>query len=129
MKEIYKPIKNYEDKYEVSNLGNVRNLYWQVYTSLSGDYKNGEREYVKSKPRYKKLKGWCNENGYRRVSLAQDGKYKAFYVHRLVADAFIDNPKNLPCVHHIDNVSDNNVVENLMWVTRRENTRYYWNKI
>ena len=127
--EIYKPIKEYEGKYEVSNLGNVRNLFWEVYTSIDGDYKNGKREYIKSKPRSKSVKGWINEKGYHRVALRNNGKTKMYYVHRLVADTFIDNPTNLPCVHHIDNVSTNNVVDNLMWVTRKENTQYYWNKI
>ncbi|MDF2908773.1 MAG: hypothetical protein K0R34_4094 [Herbinix sp.] len=78
-------------------------------------------------------------NGYRRlaqqsytsrnrkyavVTAYEDGKQKHFYVHRLVAEAFIPNPKNKPQVNHIDGKTRNNHMSNLEWVTARENVRH-----
>ncbi len=58
---------------------------------------------------------------YRRVSLSKNGKAKRFQVHRLVAKAFVDNLLNKPCVNHLDNNGENNVVSNLVWATQSEN--------
>lgn len=61
-------------------------------------------------------------NGYMQINLfTNDGRRKKEYVHRLVALTFISNAANLPEVNHIDGRRDNNVLENLEWVTRREN--------
>lgn len=76
--------------------------------------------------------GWCGryiseiltENGYRRVVLSKNNKYHNFLVHRLVAEAFIPNPENKPCVNHKDLNRENNCVENLEWVTYKENNNY-----
>lgn len=65
----------------------------------------------------------CN-GGYLRVTLSSKGKTKRFMIHRIVAEAFIDNPENKPCVHHIDHNPENNSVENLEWVTYFENELY-----
>ena len=59
--------------------------------------------------------------GYKFVALYKNGKGKQFYIHQLVAKAFIPNPENKNCVDHIDNNKDNNNVENLRWVTHKEN--------
>lgn len=58
------------------------------------------------------------EHNYRIVTAFKDGKQKCFYVHRLVAEAFIPNPENLPAISHIDGNPGNNRVENLQWCTR-----------
>ena len=76
--------------------------------------------------------GWCGryiseiltENGYRRVVLSKNNKSHNFLVHRLVAEAFIPNPENKPCVNHKDLNRENNCVENLEWVTYKENNNY-----
>ncbi len=60
-------------------------------------------------------------NGYLMVDLYNDGKRKKIPVHRLVAEAFIDNPKNLPCVDHKDGNRTNNHVSNIRWATYSEN--------
>ena len=61
-------------------------------------------------------------DGYERVTLCQDGKLKRFRVHRLVASAFIPNPNNLPFVNHKDGRKRNNKIENLEWVSCKDNT-------
>ena len=76
--------------------------------------------------------GWRNqyvseilmENGYYRVVLSKHNKSHNFLVHRLVAQAFIPNPDNKPCVNHKDLNRENNSVENLEWVTYKENNNY-----
>jgi hypothetical protein len=59
---------------------------------------------------------------YKRVCLRKDGKNKDFYLHRLVADAFIPNPLCLPEVNHLDGNESNNKVENLEWCDRKGNS-------
>lgn len=108
-KEIWKPVKGYEDLYEVSNLGRVRSL------ERRGAYgfKSGERTMSLN-----------NKDGYIYASLCKDGKYKKYYVHRLVAQAFIPNPHNLPCVNHKDESRNNNCASNLEWCTYSYNINY-----
>ena len=64
-----------------------------------------------------------NSKGYNRVILSKDGKTKRFFLHRLLAIAFIPNPQNKPCVDHINGNRQNNALENLRWCTRSENNR------
>lgn len=75
------------------------------------------------------LSGSVGENGYKYFRLSQGGKKKMFYCHRLVAEAFIPNPKNLPVVNHKDGNKLNNNVENLEWVTYNENTEHFHKEI
>ena len=100
MKEIFKEIEGYEGLYEVSNLGNIRSLRKNII-----------------------LKPALNQ-GYLQVNLVKDGITKVFLVHRLVAQAFIPNPNNLPLVNHKDYVKDNNNVENLEWCDSKYNNNY-----
>lgn len=101
--EAWKPIKDYEGLYEVSNLGRVKSF----------NYRGTGNEKI-----LKNIK--CN-NGYLMVGLTKNRKQKLFYVHRLVAEAFIPNPNNLPCVDHINTIRTKNEVGNLRWVTHEEN--------
>lgn len=98
--EIWKPVTEYEGLYEVSNLGRLRNRHGKV------------------------LKIPLNHTGYPRIELWRQGKMKHFYVHRLVALAFIPNPDALPQVNHKDEDKQNNRVENLEWCTQAENLNY-----
>ena len=64
------------------------------------------------------------------VLLSKDNKQKRFLIHRLVAQAFIPNPDNLPQVNHKDEVKTNNCVDNLEWVTNKQNMNYgKWTQI
>ena len=111
MQEIWKDVVDYEGYYQVSNLGNVRSVdMW-----FERDVKN--MRFRKSQM----LSGCVNGNGYILVVLFKHGVGKNFNVHRLVADAFIPNPENLPQINHIDGDKINNFVDNLEWVDQREN--------
>lgn len=101
-KVIWKPIDGYEGLYEVSSDGRVRSLY-----------------------RYKKeLKPNIGRGGYYYIQLWNKGKGKCVSIHRLVAEAFCDNPKRKPFVNHIDENKLNNNIENLEWVTHKENCNH-----
>ena len=71
----------------------------------------------------KELRPHLTNRGYLRVNLSKDKTVKRVSVHRLVAEAFIPNPGNLPAVDHIDGDKLNNRVENLQWITQSDNTR------
>lgn len=109
--ETWLPVKGYEDYYEVSNQGRVRSMERDVAL------KSGEVRHYKS--RY--LSEARDSKGYCTCHLAVKGKNKAARFHRLVAEAFIPNPKGLPQVNHIDGNKRNNAVENLEWVTDEQN--------
>lgn len=114
---------------------NVNNIEWIDFESLHGEEWKGisfaKNEYQVSNfgrvRRYRQGVGWClikgriGKVGYYRVSLNVDGKIKDFFVHRLVAMAFIPNPGNKPQVDHINTIRTDNRVENLRWVTPHEN--------
>lgn len=101
--EIWKDIKGYEGKYQVSNMGNVKSL----------NYRRTGKEKI--------LKLHKNNSGYFMVGLYKDDKYKSFLVHRLVAQAFISNLENKEQIDHINTIKTDNRVENLRWATQKEN--------
>ena len=105
MEEQWKDIQGYEGLYQVSNLGKVKSLNY-LHTGKEQILKPGKN------------------NGYLAVVLCKNGKVKTFKIHRLVATTFISNPLNKPCVNHIDCNPQNNNVDNLEWVTQRENIQY-----
>lgn len=70
------------------------------------------------------LKGSIGEHGYKYYRLSKDNKKQMFYAHRLVAEAFLDNPNNLPVVNHKDGNKLNNNIENLEWVSYSENIEH-----
>ena len=110
MEEIWKDIKGYEGCYQVSSSGRIKSIE-RIVRGPSGNKK------IKSRI----LKEFKNQFGYYMVSLFKNGKHKNFQVHRLVAHSFILNPLNLPQVNHIDGNKENNCVDNLEWITNRDN--------
>ena len=112
MTEIWLPIEGY-DFYEVSNLGRVRRLESVV------NGKSGSKRKISGKI----LKPGVNM-GYLIVNLCKNGVRRNCYIHRLVSQAFLPNPDNLPCVNHRDENKQNNSVENLEWCTQKENVNY-----
>ena len=99
-KELWKMIPGYEGLYMVSDLGRVKSIRFEKERILKTDM----------------------SSGYLRVMLGRRNGH--FLVHRLVAEAFIPNPDNLPCVNHINEVKTDNRVENLEWCTKKYNTNY-----
>lgn len=120
MSEVWKPIKGYEGFYEVSDRGNVRSL----------DRKKAQMSShgTMMEKRYPGIVLTPNDNGhgYKMVGLrdSTSGKKKNYYIHRLVAEAFIPNPNGLPVINHLDYDKGNNAASNLEWVTQIDNVHY-----
>ena len=113
--EEWLDIAGYEGLYQVSNIGRVKSLERIVIR------KDGSEQHRKERI----LKPSINDDGYLRVNLYDSsGKIKAFKVHRLVCEAFHENPKNKPCVNHIDENKTNNTASNLEWCTYTENINH-----
>ena len=99
--ETWKDIKGFEGHYQVSSIGNVKN--------------------IRTNSPLKK----CKENsGYYVVYLSKVGKSKRFFIHRLIAESFVENKENKPFVNHIDGNKENNDISNLEWVTTAENNSH-----
>lgn len=98
MEEVWKPCFGFEKYYEVSNLGKVKST------------KKGNI-----------LVGAFDKRGYHHTLLSLSGKPKTLLTHRMVALSFIPNKESKPCVNHVDGNPRNNAVDNLEWVSYREN--------
>lgn len=105
-KEIWKDVNDYNGLYQISNLGNVKSIHYR-HTNVE-----------------KILKPYIKEDGYVVVCLTKNRRIKWHRVHRLVAEAFINNPDNLPEVNHKDENKLNNRVDNLEWCTSSYNKNY-----
>ena len=112
--EIWRPIVGYEGLYEVSNTGQVKSFDRYV------KYSNGRIHLHKGKV----LSPIKDRDGYLQVNLCYSGRINSIKVHRLVAQAFIPNPDNLPQVNHRDEDKSNNRVDNLEWCTAKYNNNY-----
>lgn len=113
MSEIWKPIKDFEKLYEVSNQGRIRSLDRKV---PRGNHSLNIKGRI--------LKPENDKDGYKLVSLSKNGIEKMQKVHRLVAQAFLPNINNYPHVNHKDENKSNNCVENLEWCDAGYNNNY-----
>jgi hypothetical protein len=105
--EIWKDVVGYEGIYSVSNLGRVR------------------RELLRTTGKPGKIMiPYIDHKGYERLQLTANGVRRKFFIHRLVATAFIPNPGNKPQVNHIDGIPLNNKLSNLEWNTASENQQH-----
>lgn len=113
MKEKWKDIDGYSGLYQVSNLGRIKSL--ERLDKLTG---------IKVPEKILKTANRDKGSNYQRVGLSKDGKNKHFYVHRLVATAFIKNPNNYTDVNHLNEIKSDNRLENLEWCSRKYNINY-----
>ena len=103
--EIWKDVEGYENKYQISNLGNVKSL---------GNNKTKIEKILKPG----KAKG-C----YYFINLCKDSKRKMYFIHRLIALHFIPNPNNFEYIDHINRNTKDNRIENLRWVSLSTNNQ------
>lgn len=118
MEEIWKDICEYKGIYQVSNCGRVKRLAYEI--------KNPAPRANGSVLKFKEhlLTPRKITHGYLSIMLYKKGKPKNYKIHRLVAQAFIPNPDNLPEVNHKDEDKTNNCVDNLEWCTHKYNSNY-----
>lgn len=112
--EIWKPVVGWEGLYEVSSHGRIRSLNRVIINKSGGKQSFVGRILRPARDRY----------GYNRVVLSKEGTSYNRIVHRLVAQAFIPNPNNLPEVNHKDEDKTNNIPENLEWCSNKYNVNY-----
>ncbi|MFT8488006.1 NUMOD4 domain-containing protein [Oenococcus sicerae] len=111
--EIWKDIPGYEGLYQVSNLGRVKS-FDRLIVRKQGNYLS----------KGKILKGFRQNNNYLIADLYNAKIRRHYLIHRLVAQAFIPNPNHYPQINHKDENKSNNCVENLEWVTAKQNMNY-----
>lgn len=118
--EIWKDIPGYEGYYQVSTFGRVKSVN---RTTENHRKTPKDTKWYRFFPE-KQITPELTHTGYLRIKLTKLGKRNKFYVHRLVAAAFIENPMNLPYVNHIDENKINNNVTNLEWCDHDYNMHY-----
>lgn len=115
MIEKFKPIQGYVGIYEISNMGRVKSLSRVV------ERKDGNTRVTEDRI----ILPFITKCGYHQIALTnKDGVRKKHYIHRLVANAFIENPDKLPIINHKDENKLNNRVDNLEWCSAYYNLRY-----
>lgn len=113
--EIWKSVVGYEGLYEISSLGRVKRLARVAVDAL------GRKRPYKDKILVNRI---GKQTGYPCVNLSKNGKVATLNIHKLIADAFIPNPDNLPCINHIDENRANSVLSNLERCTYKYNMMY-----
>ena len=103
MIETWRPIEGFNGAYQISNHGRVKNVTRNRILRLEITYR-----------------------GYCRIMLSKQNVTSRYFVHRLVAGAFLMNPENKAIVNHKDGNKQNNRLENLEWATASENTQHYY---
>lgn len=114
--EVWKPILGFEKSFSVSNKGRVKRLSRVLYVSdclTKNAYSYNISEKI--------LNGSITKFGYHRINITEQGRSRLCFIHRMVAEAFIENSGNKPQVNHIDGNKLNNHANNLEWCTQLEN--------
>ena len=111
---MWKDVVGYEGEYQVSDTGIVKSVRRHIENGSANGMILMERE----------LKQFLTPNGYLQVSLMHNGKRKVKYVHKLVAEAFLNKPEDSLIVNHKDGNKTNNIVDNLEFVTYAENNQH-----
>lgn len=114
MKEIWKESVTLKGRYAVSSLGRIKSL------DRVGETCYGATRSLKGRL----LSHHRNPDKYHLLNCKFNGKQRVIQVHRLVAEAFIPNPENLPYINHIDGNKSNNKIGNLEWVTHKQNMHH-----
>lgn len=109
--EIWVDVKGYKGLYQVSNYSEIKRLGYSYYSPFSGQIIVPQ-----------KIITGAYKDGYQQVALFKDGIRELVFIHRLVATAFIPNPDDKPFVNHKDSNRNNNKINNLEWVTAKENS-------
>lgn len=109
--EVWLDIPEYEGLYQMSTFFNVRSLDRYVKQCKGGT------QLIKGRI----IRQFIDKKGYLTVRLWKDGKSKLLLLHRIVAKIFIPNPENKPCIDHINTIRTDNRIENLRWVSAKEN--------
>lgn len=104
--EIWKDIVGYNSVYQISNFGNVKSINY---------HRSGKEKIIKPLKR---------KDGYLKVILYNNGKTKSYFIHRLVAQAFLNNPNNYEYVNHKDENKENNHIDNLEFCSAQYNNTY-----
>lgn len=119
MTEDWRDVPGYDGRYQVSNLGRVRSVPYVRYQQSKHP---GVMMYKHHPGKIMTPTG--NGSGYLIIGFHNGKNKKNYYIHRLVAEAFIPNPDNLKEVNHIDYNKSNNIVTNLEWASRKENLEW-----
>lgn len=104
MEETWRPVPNYEDRYEVSSHGRIRSSYRGIIRILRQEH---------------------HYRGYLRIMLSRHQQTERFFMHRLIAQVFLPNPNAHPYVNHKDRNKENNRIDNLEWISPSDNTRHW----
>lgn len=116
MTEEWRDIAGYEGLYQISNLGRVKSLPRTIRYGWGYNKVVVQQEMIR--------KSTQKKNGYWFITLKKDNKQKQFLIHRLVAEAFLENKNNYQWVNHKDENPSNNCVTNLEWCTPKYNANY-----
>jgi hypothetical protein len=117
--ELWKNVIGYEGIYQVSNMGKIKSLARTFYSGKKYTNRKDAPEQI--------ISTTTGKDGYIRVTFkAKPLLPKTFLVHRLVAEAFIDNPKEALLVNHINGIKSDNNTDNLEWVSPSENNLHSW---
>jgi hypothetical protein len=114
-----KNINGFENSYTISENAIITSIDRFIID------KNGKKNRINGLIKKKTI----NTDGYEVVSLFKNNKQNILYVHRLIAEHFIDNPKKLPCVNHINGIKNDNSISNLEWCSYSENNLHAYLKL